>query len=215
MNQILKFRTTNNKTEISKTECDEIRAADVMYSSLRMLIADILESHVMDAHDIITESAMFTSLLSDAADALRDFDTCKSSMIDRISIGTDSVITDWSLDYETGILSYDVSPANRCEKAEYGVAKNICDKVQSKQLLHTVATDVISYLVSSHAMDASDRITASVVFRRFSELKARFLREFEVAKEEMFRDTVPIKNRDRYASWNLNYLNMVLTCYCE
>ena len=78
----------------------------------------------MDLADTLTQTVLFMSLLKRVADAMQEWDSLKQDMLkknveDAGKIPDGSVITDWKLDYTTGILNVtfakDVKQVERTE----------------------------------------------------------------------------------------------------
>ena len=218
MNQILKFEDTKQQITIDKDTCDDIRVADINFQSQKNNIINLLETHAMDLADTLTQTVLFMSLLKRVADAMQEWDSLKQDMLkknveDAGKIPDGSVITDWKLDYTTGILDItfakDVKQVERTEVID----KELCGKIKKTQIAYNAITDIVSTIIEKHSMDAKDTIINNPTFSGFNVLQARALTEFMNVKSDMMNSYLTDEERACNVTWNLSFDDCKLTVY--
>lgn len=218
MNQILKFENTKQQITIDKDTCDDIRAADINFQSQKSNIINLLETHAMNLKDTLTQTVLFVSLLKRVAEAMQEWDFLKQNMLktyveDAGRVPDGSMVTDWKLDYTTGILDItfakDVKQVERTEVID----KELCDKIKKTQIAYNAITDIVSTIIEKHSMDAKDTIINNPTFSGFNDLQARALTEFMNAKSDMMNSYLTDEERACNVTWNLSFDDCKLTVY--
>lgn len=218
MNQILKFENTTQQITIDKDTCDDIRVADINFQSQKSNIINLLETHAMDLVDTLTPTVLFASLFKRAADAMQEWDALKQDMLkknveDAGKIPDGSVITDWKLDYTTGILNItfakDVKQIERTEVID----KELCNKIKETQIAYNAIVDIVSTIVDKHSMDAKDTIINNPTFNGINDLQAQALADFMDAKSAMMDACLTDEEMARNVTWNLSFDDCKLTVY--
>lgn len=218
MNQILKFENTKQQITIDKDTCDDIRVADINFQSQKSVIINLLETHAMNLKDTLTQTVLFVSLLKRVAEAMQEWDSLKQNMLktyveDAGRVPDGSVVTDWKLDYTTGILDItfakDVKQVERTE----GIDKELCDKIKRTQIAYNAITDIVSTIIEKHSMDPKDTIINNPTFSGFNGLQARALTEFMNAKSDMMNSYLTDEERACNVTWNLSFDDCKLTVY--
>lgn len=218
MNQILKFKDTKQQITIDKDTRDDIRVADINFQSQKNNIINLLETHAMDLADTLTQTVLFMSLLKRVADAMQEWDSLKQDMLkknveDAGKIPDGSVITDWKLDYTTGILNVtfakDVKQVERTEVID----SELCSKIKGTQIVYNAIADIISTIIEKHSMDAKDTIINNPTFNGFYDRQAQALTAFMNAKSTMMDSCLTDEERSRNVTWNLSFDDCKLTVY--
>ena len=218
MNQILKFENTKQQITIDKDTCDDIRVADINFQSQKSVIINLLETHAMNLKDTLTQTVLFVSLLKRAAEAMQEWDSLKQNMLktyveDAGRVPDGSVVTDWKLDYTTGILDItfakDVKQVERTEVID----KELCGKIKKTQIAYNAITDIVSTIIEKHSMDAKDTIINNSTFSGFNDLQARALTEFMNVKSDMMNSYLTDEERACNVTWNLSFDDCKLTVY--
>lgn len=218
MNQILKFENTKQQITIDKDTCDDIRVADINFQSQKSVIINLLETHVMNLKDTLTQTVLFVSLLKRAAEAMQEWDSLKQNMLktyveDAGRVPDGSVVTDWKLDYTTGILDItfakDVKQVERTEVID----KELCGKIKKTQIAYNAITDIVSTIIEKHSMDAKDTIINNPTFSGFNDLQAHALTEFMNVKSDMMNSYLTDEERACNVTWNLSFDDCKLTVY--
>lgn len=218
MNQILKFENTKQQITIDKDTCDDIRVADINFQSQKSVIINLLETHAMNLKDTLTQTVLFVSLLKRAAEAMQELDSLKQNMLktyveDAGRVPDGSVVTDWKLDYTTGILDItfakDVKQVERTEVID----KELCGKIKKTQIAYNAITDIVSTIIEKHSMDAKDTIINNPTFSGFNDLQARALTEFMNVKSDMMNSYLTDEERACNVTWNLSFDDCKLTVY--
>lgn len=218
MNQILKFENTKQQITIDKDTCDDIRVADINFQSQKSVIINLLETHAMNLKDTLTQTVLFVSLLKRVAEAMQEWDSLKQNMLktyveDAGRVPDGSVVTDWKLDYTTGILDItfakDVKQVERTE----GIDKELCNKIKRTQIAYNAITDIVSTIIEKHSMDTKDTIINNPTFSGFNGLQARALTEFMNAKSDMMNSYLTDEERACNVTWNLSFDDCKLTVY--
>lgn len=218
MNQILKFENTKQQITIDKDTCDDIRVADINFQSQKSVIINLLETHAMNLKDTLTQTVLFVSLLKRAAEAMQEWDSLKQNMLktyveDAGRVPDGSVVTDWKLDYTTGILDItfakDVKQVERTEVID----KELCGKIKKTQIAYNAIIDIVSTIIEKHSMDAKDTIINNPTFSWFNDLQARALTEFMNVKSDMMNSYLTDEERACNVTWNLSFDDCKLTVY--
>lgn len=218
MNQILKFENTEQQITIDKDTCDDIRVADINFQSQKSVIINLLETHAMNLKDTLTQTVLFVSLLKRAAEAMQEWDSLKQNMLktyveDAGRVPDGSVVTDWKLDYTTGILDItfakDVKQVERTEVID----KELCGKIKKTQIAYNAITDIVSTIIEKHSMDAKDTIINNPTFSGFNDLQARALTEFMDVKSDMMNSYLTDEELACNVTWNLSFDDCKLTVY--
>lgn len=218
MNQILKFENTKQQITIDKDTCDDIRVADINFQSQKSVIINLLETHAMNLKDTLTQTVLFVSLLKRVAEAMQEWDSLKQNMLktyveDAGRVPDGSVVTDWKLDYTTGILDItfakDVKQVERTEVID----KELCGKIKKTQIAYNAITDIVSTIIEKHSMDAKDTIINNPTFSGFNYLQARALTEFMNVKSDMMNSYLTDEERACNVTWNLSFDDCKLTVY--
>jgi hypothetical protein len=218
MNQILKFENTKQQITIDKDTCDDIRVADINFQSQKSNIINLLETHAMNLKDTLTQTVLFVSLLKRVTEAMQELDFLKQNMLktyveDAGRVPDGSVVTDWKLDYTTGILDItfakDVKQVERTEVID----KELCDKIKKTQIAYNAITDIVSTIIEKHSMDAKDTIINNPTFSGFNDLQARALTEFMNVKSDMMNSYLTDDERACNVTWNLSFDDCKLTVY--
>lgn len=218
MNQILKFENTKQQITIDKDTCDDIRVADINFQSQKSVIINLLETHAMNLKDTLTQTVLFVSLLKRVAEAMQEWDSLKQNMLktyveDAGRVPDGSVVTDWKLDYTTGILDItfakDVKQVERTEVID----KELCGKIKKTQIAYNAITDIVSTIIEKHSMDTKDTIINNPTFSGFNGLQARALTEFMNAKSDMMNSYLTDEERACNVTWNLSFDDCKLTVY--
>lgn len=218
MNQILKFENTKQQITIDKDTCDDIRVADINFQSQKSVIINLLETHAMNLKDTLTQTVLFVSLLKRAAEAMQEWDSLKQNMLktyveDAGRVPDGSVVTDWKLDYTTGILDItfakDVKQVERTEVID----KELCGKIKKTQIAYNAITDIVSTIIEKHSMDAKDTIINNPTFSGFNDLQVRALTEFMNVKSDMMNSYLTDEERACNVTWNLSFDDCKLTVY--
>ena len=218
MNQILKFENTKQQITIDKDTCDDIRVADINFQSQKSVIINLLETHAMNLKDTLTQTVLFVSLLKRVAEAMQEWDSLKQNMLktyveDAGRVPDGSVVTDWKLDYTTGILDItfakDVKQVERTEVID----KELCGKIKKTQIAYNAITDIVSTIIEKHSMDAKDTIINNQTFSGFNDLQARALTEFMNVKSDMMNSYLTDDERACNVTWNLSFDDCKLTVY--
>lgn len=218
MNQILKFENTKQQITIDKDTCDDIRVADINFQSQKSVIINLLETHAMNLKDTLTQTVLFVSLLKRAAEAMQEWDSLKQNMLktyveDAGRVPDGSVVTDWKLDYTTGILDItfakDVKQVERTEVID----KELCGKIKKTQIAYNAITDIVSTIIEKHSMDAKDTIINNPTFSGFNDLQAHVLTEFMNVKSDMMNSYLTDEERACNVTWNLSFDDCKLTVY--
>jgi hypothetical protein len=218
MNQILKFENTKQQITIDKDTCDDIRVADINFQSQKSNIINLLETHAMNLKDTLTQTVLFVSLLKRVTEAMQELDFLKQNMLktyveDAGRVPDGSVVTDWKLDYTTGILDItfakDVKQVERTEVID----KELCGKIKKTQIAYNAITDIVSTIIEKHSMDAKDTIINNPTFSGFNDLQARALTEFMNVKSDMMNSYLTDEERACNVTWNLSFDDCKLTVY--
>lgn len=218
MNQILKFENTKQQITIDKDTCDDIRVADINFQSQKSNIINLLETHAMNLKDTLTQTVLFVSLLKRVTEAMQEWDFLKQNMLktyveDAGRVPDGSVVTDWKLDYTTGILDItfakDVKQVERTEVID----KELCGKIKKTQIAYNAITDIVSTIIEKHSMDAKDTIINNPTFSGFNDLQARVLTEFMNVKSDMMNSYLTDEERACNVTWNLSFDDCKLTVY--
>lgn len=218
MNQILKFENTKQQITIDKDTCDDIRVADINFQSQKSNIINLLETHAMNLKDTLTQTVLFVSLLKRVTEAMQEWDFLKQNMLktyveDAGRVPDGSVVTDWKLDYTTGIL--DITFAKDVKQVEHTevIDKELCDKIKKTQIAYNAITDIVSTIIEKHSMDAKDTIINNPTFSGFNDLQTHALTEFMDAKSGMMNSYLTDEERACNVTWNLSFDDCKLTVY--
>lgn len=218
MNQILKFENTKQQITIDKDTCDDIRVADINFQSQKSVIINLLETHAMNLKDTLTQTVLFVSLLKRVAEAMQEWDSLKQNMLktyveDAGRVPDGSVVTDWKLDYTTGILDItfakDVKQVERTEVID----KELCGKIKKTQIVYNAIADIVSTIIEKHSMDAKDTIINNPTFNGFNDRQAQALTAFMDAKSVMMDSYLTDEERACNVTWNLSFDDCKLTVY--
>lgn len=218
MNQILKFENTKQQITIDKDTCDDIRVADINFQSQKSNIINLLETHAMNLKDTVTHTVLFVSLLKRVADAMQEWDSLKQDMLktyveDAGRVPDGSVVTDWKLDYTTGILDItfakDVKQVERTEVID----KELCDRIKRTQIAYNAITDIVSTVIEKHSMDAKDTVINNPTFSGFNDLQTRALTELMNVKGDVMNSYLTDEERACNVTWNLSFDDCKLTVY--
>lgn len=211
MSQNLKSKITNRMKEINPDTCADVRVADVEFHSQVDAITNLLESHSRDSKDTLTDSAIFLSMIKMMADALSEWESLKSSVIAAIELSDDEQIENWSLDYLTHQLEYEVAPKTEKSVITYDVDEALCSKVQECHKMYDAVNAVVENLVSIHKNDANATIIESPVSKGFLHLKAKYFADFKAAQNEVQTKYIPAEIVAKNPDWTLDYKTRVLT----
>ena len=218
MNQILKFENTKQQITIDKDTCDDIRVADINFQSQKSNIINLLETHAMNLKDTLTQTVLFVSLLKRVTEAMQEWDFLKQNMLktyveDAGRVPDGSVVTDWKLDYTTGILDItfakDVKQVERTEVID----KELCDKIKKTQIAYNAITDIVSTVIEKHSMDAKDTVINNPTFSGFNDLQTHALTELMNVKSDMMNSYLTDEERACNVTWNLSFDDCKLTVY--
>lgn len=208
----MKVTTKNKEYAASDDVVAELNTTDVMYSSFKNLLANMIETHSKDGSDSLTKAPIFLGLIESAAENYKDFEKAKYTLEDELPVDDGHMIIEWNCDYVTHKVTYEIiKESNDTKSKKISVPEEICDKVWDAQLKHQVVSDVISWLNDTHANDKKDVITSSPVFKGFVLLKARLLDDFSKAKDEMYNSVVPVEDKGKFSNWTLSYKTGELT----
>lgn len=211
MSQNLESKLIKKVKGIDPDICADIRVADIEFHSQVDAITNLLESHSKDSRDTLTESAIFLSMVEMMADALSDWELLKQNVIAGIKLENGEQIENWSLDYLTHQLEYEVVPKKNESVITYEVAENLCSKVQECHKMYDAVNTVVENLVSMHKNDASATITKSPVFKGFLKLKSKYFADFKAAQNEVQTKCIPAEIIAKNPDWTLDYKTRVLT----
>jgi hypothetical protein len=218
MNQILKFENTKQQITIDKDTCDDIRVADINFQSQKSNIINLLETHAMDLKDTLTHTVLFVSLLKRVADAMQEWDSLKQDMLkayveDAGKVPDGSEITDWKLDYTTGILDITLAKdVKQVERTEV-IDKELCDRIKRTQIAYNAITDIVSTVIEKHSMDAKDTVINNPTFSGFNDLQTHALTELMNVKSDMMNSYLTDEERACNVTWNLSFDDCKLTVY--
>lgn len=98
---------TTKTIQIPEDVVKDIQEKDVTAQSLQAVIADLANNHGADSQDTITVSPVFMNLMKQLAAAKIAFDNAKNAMVLKYLKPVDDNVTNWNLDYGTGVLSYE------------------------------------------------------------------------------------------------------------
>lgn len=218
MNQILKFENTKQQITIDKDTCDDIRVADINFQSQKSNIINLLETHAMNLKDTVTHTVLFVSLLKRVADAMQEWDSLKQDMLkayveDTGKVPDGSEITDWKLDYTTGILDITLAKdVKQVERTEV-IDKELCDRIKRTQIAYNAITDIVSTVIEKHSMDAKDTVINNPTFSGFNDLQTRALTELMNVKGDVMNSYLTDEERACNVTWNLSFDDCKLTVY--
>lgn len=213
MSQNLESKITKRMKEIDPDVCADVRVADIEFHSQVDAITNLLESHSKDSKDTLTGSAIFLSMIDMMADALSEWEMLKQDVIASIKLADDEQIENWSLDYLTHQIKYEVVPKIERASATYNVVETLCSKVQECHKMYDAVSYVIESLVSAHKNDATATITQNPVFKGFLKLKSKYFADFKAAQNEVQTEYIPADVVTKNPDWTLDYKTKVLTVY--
>lgn len=189
----------------------ELHACDVMYTSLKSQLANMIETHAKDPKNTLTQAPLFLGLIKSAAENCKEFEKAKFLLAKQIPVDAGYEITDWSCDYESKRVTYEeVKIISKNEKS-ITIPEDVWTSVWNMQLHHQVVADVITWLTDTHANDKKDIISSSEVFKGLLELKARLFDDYDHAKISMYASQVPTEDKAKYTNWSLSFDGGVLT----
>lgn len=189
----------------------ELHACDVMYTSLKSQLANMIETHTKEQKDALTIAPLFLGLIKSAAEAYKEFEKAKFLLAKQLPVDAGYEITDWSCDYESKRVAYEeVKTISKNEKVIM-IPEAVWNHVWDTQLYHQVVADVITWLTDSYANAKKDTITTSAVFKGMLALKARLFDDYDHAKAEMYASQVPTEDKAKYTNWSLSFDGGVLT----
>lgn len=214
MNKVTPFQTGTTKKKkliVSDDIVQELQACDVMYTSLKSQLANMIETHSKDLKDNLTTAPLFIGLIKSAAADCKEFEKAKFVLTKQLSAEKGYQITEWTCDYESKCVTYEVVKYNASKDKIIVIPEDVLEPLWEAQLYHKVVSDVITWLTDMHANDKKDTITTSAVFKGVLAMKARLFEEYDKAKMEMYQTNVPANVKAKYSNWSLSYDGGILT----
>lgn len=211
--ETMKVNGYTHTAGVPEEVCLDVQAADIQFASMRDIICSLIETHAKDIHETITSSAIFKSYLKMAADAKYEWEQSKRAMLYTMFPDGQDLITDWSLDYTTCVLSWNEVPAGTIkpiEKKSIEISKDVVSGVQEKHALVDCLETIIRYLAEVHASDVVDVITPSDAFKNLQKLLTDAKMDFEHAKQGMLNTTFG-EEISTVTNWSLDYSSCILT----
>lgn len=94
------------KLQIPEDVVDGIQVKGFEAGSMEVVIANMLESHALDADARILESPVFVGYQAKLATVKKEFEQAKDKMlVEFVDAETRSKVTNWSLDYNSCTLT--------------------------------------------------------------------------------------------------------------
>lgn len=214
MNKVTSINAVKSKKKeflASEETVQELHSCDVMYTSLKSQLANMIETHTKEQKDTLTMAPLFLGLIKSAADAYKDFENAKFILSRQIPVDSGYEIADWSCDYVSRRVTYDLVTSKPSKQKIIMIPETVWDPLWDKQLYHQTVADVITWLTDAYANAKKDTITTSEVFKGMLALKARLFDDYDHAKAEMYESQVPTEDKAKYTKWSLSFDGGVLT----
>ena len=199
--------TTMVKT-IDEDTCADIQTADLLYRTSISLMVTLLDRHLRDGGDNLTDSVVFEGLLAQAVEQFEDWDNLKMAMIDAVDIPDGMKIGSWDLRYDNGELTYNLVDATPAKK-EIVIDEEICHAIQDAQARMIAIREVQSTMLEMYREDVTCLFLKSAQYKNLAKMAFAAESEFEAKKSEMIAD-VDVSDG---ANWNLTYVSRTLSIY--
>ena len=98
---------TTKTIQIPEDVVKDIQEKDVTAQSIQAIISDLANSHGADTQDTISVSPVFMGLMKQLTAAKIEFENAKNDMVLKYLKPVAENVSNWSLDYGTGELSYE------------------------------------------------------------------------------------------------------------